>query len=128
MSGVDAILPATIPSTLWLRFIIEPKNIRSRIALRASSITPLTRIVPIPFPWKRAIPGILLAGGVFGWGTVEFVREGLVAMRAVEFTPPVLSSGVILPLEQAGWVALALVASLLSWMLSKRLAGRSGLL
>jgi hypothetical protein len=31
-------------------------------------------------------------------------------------------------MEQAGWVALAMGASLFSWMLAKRLAGRSGLL
>jgi len=23
---------------------------------------------PIPFPWKQAVPGIVLAVGVFGWG------------------------------------------------------------
>ena len=116
---LDAILASEeklIPSSGFLESVME--------RVEEEAVAPR----PIPFPWKRAIPGILLAGGVFGWGTVEFVREGLVAMRAVEFTPPVLSSGVILPLEQAGWVALALVASLLSWMLSKRLAGRSGLL
>jgi hypothetical protein len=32
------------------------------------------------------------------------------------------------PVEQAGWVALALGISLLSWLLSRRLAGRGGLL
>ena len=26
---------------------------------------------PIPFPWKRAVPGIVLAAGEFGWGAVE---------------------------------------------------------
>jgi hypothetical protein len=31
-------------------------------------------------------------------------------------------------LEQAGWVAMALGVSLLSWLLSRRLAGRGGLL
>ena len=25
---------------------------------------------PIPFPWKRAVPGMVLAGGVLGWGAV----------------------------------------------------------
>jgi hypothetical protein len=31
-------------------------------------------------------------------------------------------------LEQASWVACALGVSMLSWLLSRRLAGRSGLL
>jgi hypothetical protein len=32
------------------------------------------------------------------------------------------------PLEEVGWIALALGLSLLSWLLSRRLAGRTGLL
>lgn len=83
---------------------------------------------PIPFPWKRAIPGILLAGGVFGWGAVALVRAGLPAVPVVPLTLPQLSTALRLPLEQAGWAALALAASLFSWLLSRRLAGRSGLL
>ena len=83
---------------------------------------------PIPFPWKRAIPGILLAGGVFGWGAVAMVRAGLPAVPVVPLTLPQLSTALRLPLEQAGWAALALAASLFSWLLSRRLAGRSGLL
>jgi len=83
---------------------------------------------PIPFPWKRAIPGILLAGGVFGWGAVALVRAGLPAVPVVPLTLPQLSTALRLPLEQAGWTALALAASLFSWLLSRRLAGRSGLL
>jgi hypothetical protein len=33
-----------------------------------------------------------------------------------------------LPLQQAGWVALALGISLASWLLARRFAGRSALL
>jgi hypothetical protein len=83
---------------------------------------------PIPFPWKRAVPGILLVAGVFGWGAAELVRYGLPAVKQISLTPPHLSAGAVRPLEQAAWVALALAASLLSWLLSRRLAGRSGLL
>ena len=83
---------------------------------------------PIPFPWVRAVPGMILAAGVLGWGAVELVRTGLPALREVSLTPLQLSAAVKLPLEQAGWVALALGASLLSWLLSRRLAGRTGLL
>jgi hypothetical protein len=48
-------------------------------------------------------------------------------MKGLALNPPHLSAAVAQPLEQAGWVALALAASLLSWLLSRRLAGSSGL-
>lgn len=83
---------------------------------------------PIPFPWRRAIPGILLAAVVFGGGAFEFVHHALPAVRELSPTGPHLSAAFDHSLEQAAWVALALGVSLLSWLLSKRLAGRSGLL
>jgi hypothetical protein len=83
---------------------------------------------PIPFPWVRAVPGIVLAAGVLGWGAVGLVRGGLPALNAGAFIPPQVSAALILPLEQAAWVALALSVSLFSWLLARRLAGRSGLL
>jgi len=83
---------------------------------------------PIPFPWVRAVPGMVLAAVVLGWGAVELVRTGLPALPEISLTPPQLSAAVMRSLEEAGWVAMALGASLLSWLLSRRLAGRSGLL
>ncbi|MGO9317911.1 MAG: hypothetical protein ACLPXT_06990 [Terracidiphilus sp.] len=98
---------------------------------------------PIPFPWKMAIPLLLLVCGGVGWSTVELVRIGmrgrsLTALGLTElsqlgqswwtFTLPPLSTEQVRSLEQAGWVALALGISLLSWLLSRRLAGRGGLL
>ena len=82
---------------------------------------------PIPFPWKRAIPGILVAAGVLGWGAFEMIRHGLPAMGSSSVALPHLPAAAVQPVEQAGWVALALGISLLSWLLSRRLAGRSGL-
>jgi|ERR1039458_7577185 hypothetical protein len=85
---------------------------------------------PIPFPWKRAVPGILLAAGVFGWGAFELIRLDLPALNSLTLAlaPPHLSAAIERPLEEVGWVVLALGASLLSWLLSRRLVGRSGLL
>jgi len=83
---------------------------------------------PIPFPWKRAIPGILLTTGVFGWGAVEIVRFSLSSFRSFTLTPPHLSAAAARPVESAGWVALALGVSLISWLLSRSLAGRGGLM
>lgn len=87
---------------------------------------------PIPFPWKRAIPGILMAVGVFGWGAIEAVRTiaashgSLVlptSLPVAAFSAPVMQS-----LKVAGLAVGAGAISALSWMLSHRLAGRSGLL
>lgn len=83
---------------------------------------------PIPFPWKRAIPGILLASGVFGWGVVELVRVAPEMLRSVALTSPHLSAAAAVSLENAAWVALALGLSLASWLVARRLAGSGGLL
>ena len=83
---------------------------------------------PIPFPWKRAVPGIVLAAGVFGCGTVELVRSGVPTLHSLTITVPHLSAGNEHSVESAGWVAMALGVSLVCWLLSRRLAGRGGLL
>jgi len=83
---------------------------------------------PIPFPWARFVPGIFVATGVLSWGAFKMIRQGLPEIRSVSLAPPHLPAAAIQPVEQAGWVALALGISLLSWLLSRRLAGRSGLL
>jgi hypothetical protein len=83
---------------------------------------------PIPFPWKRAVPGIVLVSGVLGWGTFELVRVGIHSAKAISMPTIHLSASMLRPLEQAGWVALALGISLASWIFSKAAAGRSGLL
>jgi hypothetical protein len=107
-----------VPSSGFLTAVME--SVREKAEAAAPP--------PIPFPWKRAVPGMILAVGVLGWGAVEMVRLGLPALREISLTPPQISAAVIQPLKEAGWVALALGASLLSWLLSRRLAGQSGLL
>jgi hypothetical protein len=92
---------------------------------------------PIPFPWKLAVPGILLAAAAFAWGTFELVHLGspalgwsaldLSALNSLTLPLPHLSAALTAPLEEAGWVALSLGASLLSWLLARSLAGRGGL-
>jgi hypothetical protein len=83
---------------------------------------------PIPFPWKRTIPCLVFVTSVLGWILFKLVQLGLPAVSTLPQAFPHLSATAERPLEQAGWVALALGASLLSWLLSRRLAGRSGLL
>lgn len=119
LNSIDRILASEEPLIPSLGFL---DSVMERVREEAAAPP------PIPFPWKRAVPGILLAAGVFGWGTFELVRYGLPAVGSISLAPPHLSAAVARPLEQVGWVALALGASLLSWLLSRRLAGRSGLL
>jgi hypothetical protein len=83
---------------------------------------------PIPFPWKQAVPGIVLAAGVFGWGAVELTRQ---AISAAHNAPPIsfhLPVSMLRPVEGIGWVALALGASLASWLLSRFMIADSRLL
>ena len=83
---------------------------------------------PIHFPWKRAIPGIVLAAGTLGWSAWEAVHYALLDVQNLSLTVPTLSPAAARSLEDASWVALGLAASLCSWVLSVRLVRRPGLL
>jgi hypothetical protein len=66
--------------------------------------------------------------GVFAWGAVKLFRHGLPALSSPALPQLHLPIALVGPVEQAGWVALALGVSLLTWLLSRSLAGRGGLL
>ena len=83
---------------------------------------------PIPFPWLRALPGIVLAVAVLGWCGFEMVRAGLSSARETSFVQPHLTVINVHALEPVGWIAVALVVPMLTWIFSRRMAGRSGLL
>ena len=87
---------------------------------------------PPPFPWMKAIPILVLAGAGIGWSAFEMVHLGLpvLGQAAVSWLtiPLPLSNNIVRSLGQAGWVAMALGTSLVCWLLSRRLAGRGGLL
>jgi len=93
---------------------------------------------PIPFPWMKAIPVFLLAGGGIVWSAFEMVHFGLPGsgltaigqsiMSWWTISLPPLSGNLMRSIEEAGWVALALGSSLASWLVARRLAGRGGLL
>jgi hypothetical protein len=83
---------------------------------------------PIPFPWKRIAPAIVLMAGALLWCAVELVRRGLPEVRMDVFAGSNLPAAMVQPVMDAGWVAVALGVSLFSWLLSRRLVGRSGLL
>ena len=77
---------------------------------------------PMPFPWKRAVPGFILAAGVFGWAAVEFARSLRMESAAIPLPQLHLAPVAAQPLQQAGWVIAALAFSIGSWLLSRRLA------
>jgi hypothetical protein len=79
---------------------------------------------PIPFPWKRAIPGFVLAGGVLGWGAVETVQYAMQQTGGLALPKIQVAASLSEPMQQAGWVVAALAAAAASWLLARRLAGR----
>jgi hypothetical protein len=83
---------------------------------------------PIPFPWKRALPGMILAFAGLVWCIVKLVQLGIAAASTP--TPARLHPGasVIHSAEGAGWTVAALGVSLLSWLLARRMVGRGGLI
>jgi hypothetical protein len=83
---------------------------------------------PIPFPWLRALPGIIVAVVALGWCGIALARVILSSLRETSLTQVHLTPATRSVLEPAGWVAAALTASMLSWLFARRLAGRSGLL
>jgi hypothetical protein len=83
---------------------------------------------PIPFPWKRALPGMTIGAAGLAWCAVKLVQADVAEVRTpllVRLHPAVFMSW---PIESAGWVAAALGVSLLSWLLARRMVGRNGLL
>lgn len=105
---------ALVPSSGFVNAVMERVREESRVP------------APIPFPWKRAVPGIALVTGVFGWGAFEMMRQAsAIRIPLVSFH---LSAAATSHLETIGWVVLALAASLLAWRFSCRLVGRAGLL
>lgn len=119
LDRMDAILTAEdeiVPSSGFLGAVMERVEEEARMP------------APIPFPWKRTLPGFVLAAGVFGWAGVELARRVVPAMNQGALAFPQLPAAMVMPMQQAGWVALALSLSLGSWLLARRLAGQSGLL
>jgi len=80
----------------------------------------------IPFPWKRALPG--MAGAALALGWVLLVGARVWAGSAAAPPEPVVMPPALAALLEtarmmgAGWIALALILSLVSVKFSSRLA------
>ncbi len=112
MDGILAAEEELVPSSGFLSSVME--------RVREEAAAP----PPIPFPWKRALPGLVVAAAVFGWTAFEFARRIGPAMGAMKL-PAIsvhLASTAAWPLEQAGWAIAAVAISMASWMLARRVA------
>ena len=114
--SIDRILSSEeqiLPSSGFLAAVMERVEEESRVP------------APIPFPWKRALLAIPLVIGVVGLSVYEFVRYGIPSMRSAVLPQIHIPVAPRTLLDQATWVALALVASLLSWKLARRITGQT---
>jgi hypothetical protein len=72
LSRMESILASEepiVPSSGFLAAVME--RVKEEAAMPA----------PIPFPWKRALPGFVLIAGVFAWEGVELLRTGFPALK-----------------------------------------------
>jgi hypothetical protein len=84
---------------------------------------------PIPFPWKRALPGMITAAGTLIYALVEIALQlravGVAAPRLPAAWTPLLTPMVNAAMSaEAGWIALAALLTLASVTLSTHLASR----
>ncbi len=85
---------------------------------------------PIPFPWKRALPGLCAAGlallSVFAAGSALFIRETAAQPLPGRLLSAFASIFEVWKTVDANWIALALVLTLASVKLSMRfVAGKT---
>jgi hypothetical protein len=120
-AGIDHILAgedALVPSSGFLDAVMQ--QVREEAA----------RPQFTPFPWKRAVPGVALTVSVFAWGGYQLVHlaRSTASLPAESVLSFQLSAATAQSLHAAVWVVGALAASLLTMVLSQRIAGRTGLL
>jgi hypothetical protein len=116
LENILASEPELVPSSGFLTTVME------RVAEEAA-VPP-----PIPFPWKRAIPGMGLAFGVLCWGGFELARYLIRGAPLVSLRHLPIPAHIPAQMDSGLWTAVACGVSLASWLLARRIAGRSGLI
>ena len=92
-------------------------------AVRHEAMTP----PPIPFPWKRALPGLIVAGltivFAFVAGLIPLFQEAQALPLQPDLVPEFTSAFEAAKGVGAGWILLASFLALASVKFSMRLAG-----
>jgi hypothetical protein len=102
LAGEDTI----VPSSGFAASVME-------VVTREASAPP-----PIPFPWKRALPGLVLCSGAI----IAFFVIGFASGGRSQPTPAALDLSPAL--SGAAWIAAAMLVSLVSVIFSMRVVGR----
>ena len=116
--AIDRVLSSDqelVPTSGFLASVME--------RVREEAIAPQ----PIPFPWKRAVPGMVLVAGTIGWLIYEFIRTALAGDLQIKIAATHLPAVELNLFRPALWIALALAISLASWAFSRSLTRRSSL-
>lgn len=81
---------------------------------------------PIPFPWRRVLPGLLAIAALLGWAGYNCLGPLLAVLRnfsiSAQLNAPEGSSG----LDAEVWIAAAFLVAFFSWLFARRING-SGL-
>jgi hypothetical protein len=99
-----------IPSSGFVRSVMA--------AVRSEAAAP----PPIPFPWKRALPGLLVCVVAIAWSVVDAFRSP--ARASVSVIPQAVTHWIDkAEMFGAGWVLLGLLLTYAGLKLTWRLAG-----
>jgi hypothetical protein len=119
LAAMDRILASEdslLPSSGFVAAVME--RVREEAAAPA----------PIPLPWKRILPGVVVMIAALGFCVFELGQSLVSAANNLPVEAPVVYGGNLQTFTTAGSIALALLAPLLSWLLARRLIGGSRLL
>ena len=92
-------------------------------AVRREALTP----APIPFPWKRALPGMMAAVAVFVstiFAALNYLRTSGGGVDSAPYVAPAKRFIEASLHYGAGWIVLALILSITSIALSMRVSTR----
>lgn len=91
--------------------------------VREEAATP----APLPFPWKRAAFGSLVACGGLGWGVAKLAQLAIAVAHNPQPVVVHVPNNLLQPMQGLGWAALALAVSFASWAASRWMIGGSRL-
>jgi hypothetical protein len=82
---------------------------------------------PIPFPWRRVLPGLLPILALLGWAGYNCLGPLLSALRNLSFSALLRASEGSSGPDAGIWIAAAFLVAIFSWLFARRING-SGLL